>query len=148
MVNNQEIIQAIYERITKIDILDKEKTSLEISKVLDSYGIITTSLKPKDETCNKLTAQEQLIEIIDSCTIKKSSKYPYSVFYMDGNKVLLEQDNRNKVFWYSYTRRWLIFESEYAMKHNDIKSLIADTLGTYLKCDGFIAAISTQNIKP
>lgn len=142
-MNNQEIAEVIYKRLTKINVLDKDVCKAEIASVLFKLGIGTAV---SGESAIKPTAEERLMGIISTCTTKKSHKYPESIFFMAGDKIIFEQDKRLRTFWCSYPNLWSIFVAEYMMAHNAIQNLISDNLERHLKIKGGYIATDTNNV--
>ena len=56
--------------------------------------------------------------------IVKSKDYPNSVFFRKNGKVVMEQDKKNKYFWFSYGEIWSFFKSFFGMEPQQIQEVL------------------------
>lgn len=84
----------------------------------------------------KKAAKKRLLDIINACTIRKSEAYPNSIFYMDKEKVVLEQDNKNKIF-YGSNNLFRIFADEFHVTPRGIADFFNETLEKHLEITEF-----------
>ena len=74
---------------------------------------------------------------LDQLEIVKSPKYPDSIFYRKNGKVVMEQNLKNKHFWFHYDDIWSFFESFFAMKYDEIQSFMKVWLENTLNLEGY-----------
>ncbi len=53
-----------------------------------------------------------------------SEKYPDSIFYRKNGKVVMEQNKKNKLFYFDYHDIWSFFMSFFGMEHTEIQQLM------------------------
>ena len=73
----------------------------------------------------------------DQLEIVTSEKYPNSVFFRKDGKVVMEQDKKSKVFWFSYDDIWSFFESFFGMEYQQIQEVLRYWLEENFKLKGY-----------
>ena len=73
--------------------------------------------------------------------IVKSKHYPDSVFFKKNGKVVMEQDKKNKYFWFHYDNIWSFFESFFGMEYKQIQEVLSYWLEETLKLKGYTPLI-------
>ena len=53
-----------------------------------------------------------------------SNKHPDSVFYKKDDEILFEYEKKNGIFLCHYYKIWLVLESDYGLKNQEIRELI------------------------
>ena len=82
-----------------------------------------------------------LLSMLDGCEVKLVDRhYGDSIFYVKNDKILFQQDTKNKYFYVRYEDVWSIFESKYNMKFEQIQTFIIDTLDEVVKLHGHTPA--------
>ena len=81
----------------------------------------------------------------DQLDIFKSPKYPDSIFYKKNGKVIMEQDKKNKDFWFDYDEIWSFFEDFFSMEQGDIDRLLNIWLKEVLKLEGYTPSRGTSS---
>ena len=85
----------------------------------------------------KLTMKEYFIEFLKSLTIKLDSKYPDYIFYLNNkNKIVIKYNKKFNTAWLDYYKIWLVFETKYHLKYQEIKELTGTMLEQHLKLKG------------
>ena len=69
--------------------------------------------------------------------IVKSKKYPNSIFFRKDGKVVMEQDLKNKFFWFDYYEIWSFFEKFFNMNYTEIQALLRFWLENTFKLEGY-----------
>ena len=77
------------------------------------------------------------LSFLEGCEIKISDKYPGSIFYIKNDKILFQQEMKNKYFWVEYDFIWSIFESKYGLNYTETQAFIKDVLETHIKLEGY-----------
>ena len=85
--------------------------------------------------------EEFFLSIFKKLTTKKSDKYPDSIFFMDGDKCFVEQDNKNKYFGTRYEDFWQVFKTKFGLKYAEIQAFLNGMLEKHLKLEGFTTNI-------
>ena len=73
----------------------------------------------------------------DQLEIVTSEKYPNSVFFKKDGVVVMEQNKKNKRFWFSYKEIWSFFESFFGMEYEQIEEVLSYWLEETLKLKGY-----------
>ena len=73
-------------------------------------------------------AEFEFMKIWNECEWKFHTDYPKSIFMVNDNKVLFEQDYKNGFLYYSYILVGFVFESKFKLNYKEIKELIAGVL--------------------
>jgi hypothetical protein len=73
----------------------------------------------------------------DQLEIITSEKYPNSVFFKKDGRVVMEQDKKNKHFWFSYDDIWSFFESFFGMEYVQIQEVLSYWLDDTFKLKGY-----------
>ena len=81
--------------------------------------------------------EEFFLEKLNSCEKVVNEKFPDSVFFKCQDKVLFEQDNKNKYFWVRYNNVWSVFEDRFKLYYKDTQKFIRGMVEKHLKLDGF-----------
>jgi DNA-directed RNA polymerase delta subunit len=69
--------------------------------------------------------------------IVTSEKYPNSVFFKKNGVVVMEQNKKNKRFWFDYDDIWSFFESFLGMEYQQIEEVLSYWLEETLKLEGY-----------
>ena len=73
----------------------------------------------------------------DQLEIVESEDYPDSIFYKKDGKVVMEQGNKNKYFYFDYNDIWSFLESFFGMKYEQIQEVLRYWLEETLKLEGY-----------
>jgi hypothetical protein len=73
----------------------------------------------------------------DQLEIVESEDYPDSIFYKKDGKVVMEQGNKNKYFYFDYNDIWSFFESFFGMKYEQVQEVLRYWLEETLKLEGY-----------
>ena len=73
----------------------------------------------------------------DQLEIVKSKKYPNSIFFKKNGVVVMEQNKKNKRFWFDYDDIWSFFESFFGMEYEQIEEVLSYWLEETLKLEGY-----------
>jgi len=73
----------------------------------------------------------------DQLEVFEIPKYPNSVFYRKNGIVVMEQDKKNKEFWFSYNQIWSFFESFFLMEYEEIQGVLKIWLEEDFKLKGY-----------
>ncbi len=73
----------------------------------------------------------------DKLEIVKSPKYPNSIFYIKNGQVVMEQDLKNKNFYFHYDEIWSFFESFFGIEYSEIQQLMEVWLEETLNLEGY-----------
>ena len=79
---------------------------------------------------------------LDQLEMYTSETYPYSVFFKKNGKVVMEQNKKNKLFWFDYIEIWSFFESFFGMEYQEIQEVLSYWLETTLKLEGYTPMLS------
>ena len=63
--------------------------------------------------------------------------YPNSIFYKKNGIVVMEQNKKNKVFWFDYDNIWSFFDRVFDMKYQEIQGFFNKWLEDTLKLEGY-----------
>lgn len=92
-------------------------------------------IKKATPLLNKKNQQIMDVFISGICkklTTKTSPDYPNSVFYMDGNTVMLEHDQENNYLWVQFDI-WAVFTDRFLMDYNQTQAITKTLLEKHLK---------------
>jgi hypothetical protein len=67
--------------------------------------------------------------------------YPNSIFYKKDEKVIMEQDKKNKYFWFDYDEIWSVFQKFFGLKYEETQRILRIWLEKTLKLEGFTPPI-------
>ena len=79
--------------------------------------------------------------------VKRSSKYPNSIFWVKDGEVIAEINERSDYFWVDY-QIWDTISSMFSMEYNEIQRVMKDWLEEHYKLGGLTPAYSSDiNLK-
>ena len=83
----------------------------------------------------------------DQLEVVESPKYPNSILYKKNGIVVMEQDKKNKRFWFDYDEIWSFFGSFFSMKYKEIQGVLEIWLEESFKLRGYtpLLAVNTLN---
>ena len=73
----------------------------------------------------------------DKLEVFTSEKYPDSIFFRKDGKVVMEQDLKNKNFWFDYYEIWSFFEKFFNMNYTEIQEVLRVWLENTFKLEGY-----------
>ena len=73
----------------------------------------------------------------DQLEVVKSKKYPNSIFFKKNGKIVMQQDKKNKEFWFDCGEIWSFFESFFNMKYKEIQDVLRTWLKETFKLEGY-----------
>ena len=73
----------------------------------------------------------------DQLEIVTSEKYPDSIFYQKNGNVVMEQDKKNKRFYFDYDEIWLFFKSFFSMEYEEWQRIMKIWLEETFKLEGY-----------
>ena len=100
-------------------------------------GPAVTLELPTDEVV-KLVTPDQL-EVV------KSEEYPNSVFFKKDGVVVMEQNKKNKDFYFDYDKIWGFFESFFGMEYEQIREVLRYWLEETFKLEGYTPVLHWLN---
>ena len=74
----------------------------------------------------------------DQLEIVTSEKYPNSIFFKKNGKVVMQQNKKNRNFYFDYDEIWLFFESVFGMEYEQIREVLSYWLEETLKLEDYI----------
>ena len=74
----------------------------------------------------------------DQLEIVTSEKYPDSIFYKKNGIVVMEQDKKNKDFWFDYDEIYSFFKSFFSMEYKEWQRIMKIWLEETFKLEGYI----------
>ena len=83
----------------------------------------------------------------DQLEVVEHPDYPDSIFYKKNGIVVMEQDKKNKEFWFSYNQIWSFFESFFTMEYEEIQGLLDIWLDEAFKLKGYTPIKRDNNKK-
>lgn len=66
-----------------------------------------------------------------------SERYPNSIFYRKNGKVVMEQDKKNKNFWFDYDEFWSFFNSFFSMEYKEWQGVMRTWLEETFNLRGY-----------
>ena len=91
------------------------------------------------------TPEEFLLYVIDGISIKVQTKYTKSIFWVKNDKLLFEQDLKNKELFVDYESIWVVFEKIFNLEYKEIQSFISNIVEEHLNWKGFTPFSSTTS---
>lgn len=82
----------------------------------------------------------RFLQMWHSCTWMVWDRYPESVFMVNGDDVLFEQDWKNGYLLCGWTKVWSVFESDFGYDGQQIREMISGLLEEHLKNGGLTPA--------
>jgi hypothetical protein len=82
---------------------------------------------------NIIVDRPQLVKVVnlyltknfEDLTLKTSKDYPYSVFYVNSdNVILMKYDEKTEKIWIDYDQIWSKLESFFSLHYGDIQSIM------------------------
>jgi len=73
----------------------------------------------------------------DQLEVVTHPDYPNSIFYRKNGKVVMEQDKKNKDFWFDYDEIWLFFKSFFSMEYKEWHRIMKIWLEETFKLRGY-----------
>lgn len=97
---------------------------------------------------NKTKTKEQLIEefflsILYSLRIQINKNYPNSIFYKKNDLIFIEQNFKNKCFYFRYPDFWSVFETKFKLNYREVQNILKDLLKKHFQIENF--KTNTQN---
>jgi hypothetical protein len=92
-----------YESINELPPLDKEFRRKE---TVSGKQDLEESLSAKSSESKEQEMEEFFLEVLKNTEQIKNEKYPDSIFFVKGDYVFFEQDNKTMYFWCSYVSVW------------------------------------------
>ena len=74
----------------------------------------------------------------DKLEVFTSEKYPDLIFFRKDGKVIMEQNLKNKYFWFDYYEIWSFFEKFFNMYYTEIQEVLRFWLENTFKLEGYI----------
>ena len=98
-----------------------------------------------DQQKKTKTKEERFLELISGIDINQPKvdfkEYPNTLFWFDKDgKYICEYDWKNRWFWFSYTRIWSVFESEFSLNYMEIRMFLNGMVEEHFKLSGVTAA--------
>ena len=83
------------------------------------------------------TSYEKMKEVIDKnldgCVIKTTDEYPNSYFFTQGDRYVMEQDQKNDHLWVRRYGFWSIFLNDFCLEYEDIQAIIKFLVEQHLR---------------
>ena len=71
---------------------------------------------------------EKMKEVVDrnleGCVIKTHEKWTDHYFFMQNNRYVMEQDQKNDTLWVRYDGFWSIFLNDFSLEYTDVQAII------------------------
>ena len=84
----------------------------------------------------------------DQLEVIEHPDYPDSIFYRKNGKVVMEQNKKNKYFWFSNHDIWSFFESFFGMKYQEIRDFLRYWLDKAFKIEGYTPLNKAAQAQP
>jgi hypothetical protein len=81
----------------------------------------------------------------DQLEVIKHPDYPDSIFYRKNGKVVMEQNKKNKYFFFDYNNIWSFFESFFGMEYQEKQEVLRYWLDEAFKLGGYTPGIRAPN---
>ena len=83
------------------------------------------------------TSYEKMKEVIDKnldgCVIKTTDEYPNSYLFTQGDRYVMEQDQKNDHLWVRWDGLWSIFSNDFCLEYEDIQAIIKFMVEQHLR---------------
>ena len=83
------------------------------------------------------TSYEKMKEVVDQnldgFEIKTTEKWSNSYFFMQGDRFVMEQDQKNGHLWVRQDGFWSIFSNDFSLEYRDIQAIIKFLVEQHLK---------------
>jgi hypothetical protein len=83
------------------------------------------------------TSYQKMKEVVDrnleGFEIKTTEKWTNSYFFMQGDRFVMEQDQKNDHLWVRQDGFWSIFSNDFSLKYRDIQAIIKFLVDQHLK---------------
>jgi len=79
----------------------------------------------------------------DQLDVVTSERYPNSIFYRKNGKVVMEQDKKNKRFYFDYDEIYSFFKSFFGMQSQEIRDILSYWLEETLNLRGYTPQLKT-----
>ena len=132
----------MYEKGGDFSIADSVAIEVFVDKKYAEKSPSTKTVKAEPLSVSKSKTKEQemeefFLEKLNSCERITDEDFPDSIFFKIQNKVLFEQDNKNKCFWVRNDNVWSVFEDRLKLDYKDTQKFILGMVENHLKLDGF-----------
>ena len=108
-------------------------------------------IKTQLATPVQLTKEQQMevffLECFNGCETKIIPERVGHIFYKKNEKIIMEQDSKNKNFWFDYDSIWSIFNSRFGLSYDETQAFIKDMLERHLNWGDFTPYFIKQKIK-
>jgi hypothetical protein len=112
--------QQALERLTSL-----ENEAKELRKIIEEPEII------------KPTKEQRFWSLINGITLRVDlDKYSSSIFFFKDDSCVIEYNTKSGYLWLSYKDIWSIFEKEYHLKYDEVRSFIKNQVEEHFKCKG------------
>lgn len=81
--------------------------------------------------------EEFFLSILEGCTKHTLEKYPEAIFFKKDGEVIMEQDNKNKIFWLDYKKIWKVFSGKFSLNYTETQLFLNDMLDKHLNLKGY-----------
>ncbi len=87
------------------------------------------------------TKEQRLLELISGIDVHQPKvdfeKYPNNLFWFDKDgKYICEYDWKRNYFWFSYSKVWSVFETEFSPNYQEIKEFLNGMVEEHFKLKG------------
>jgi hypothetical protein len=85
----------------------------------------------------EISKEERFWGLIDGLQLRVDfNKYPNSIFLFDGENCIVEYDTKSNYLWLRYPSIWSVFETEYRLNYQGIRSFIKKEVEEHFRCTG------------
>ena len=93
----------------------------------------------KNNSDNKLKRMEELfLKLVnDNLRVVINKEEQTVTYYNSENNWIMQQDIKNKEFWFSYSKFWIKFETEFGLKYEEIRDFLNTMVSKHFNLKGY-----------
>ena len=93
----------------------------------------------KNNSDNKLERMEELfLKLVNNNLRVEINKEEQTVTHYNSENVwIMQQDIKNKSFWFSYYRFWVKFELEFGLKYEEVRNFLNTMVSKHFNLEGY-----------
>ena len=97
----------------------------------------------KNNSDNKLKRMEELfLKLVnDNLRVVINKEEQTVTYYNSENNWIMQQDIKNKEFWFSYSKFWIKFETEFGLKYEEIRDFLNTMVSKHFNLKGYTTLI-------
>lgn len=106
----------------------------EIEEIYSNYFETISGLKLTPSNWMNFYFSPDKLEVVKD---EYDEEYKDSIFFRKNGKVVMEQDDQEKQFWFDYDEIWSFFELYYGMEYDHIYNILGSWLKDTLKLNRY-----------